>query len=154
MVPHALQIFLLFRSRKWKSYATNRQKVHKYIREFSPGCEVSSTAFPSKCCRNVATRAVRHILSCCSPFTSRGVKEGKGGKYVHSSPANPRKHLTAVVIHHSPCLQNRFNYFLGMQPHIFSQWLIFENSRINQLEFFTLEFLISLVRKIRKLLSL
>ena len=103
-----------------ESNATNRQKVHKYIREFSPGCEVSSTAFPSKCCRNVATRAVRHILSCCSPFTSRGVKEGKGEKYVHSSPANPRKHLTAVVIHHSPCLQNRFNYFLGMQPHIFS----------------------------------
>ena len=45
---------------------------------YCPGCEVSWTAFPSKCCRNVATRAVRHILSCCSPFTSRGVKEGKG----------------------------------------------------------------------------
>ena len=76
-----------------------------------------------KCCRNVATRAVRHILSCCSPFTSRGVKAGgEGRKYVHTSPANPsvRKHSFPAVIHHSPCLQNRFNYFLGMQPHIFS----------------------------------
>ena len=127
---------------------------------YCPGCEVSWTAFPSKCCRNVATRAASSYSVLLQPIYFKGGERGQlrgKGKYVHSSPANPskRKFLQSYII----VLVYKIDLITFSACNlIFSQQSTSDSSLrilINQLEFFTLEFLISEEdKKIRKLLSL
>ena len=119
-----------------KGNATNRQKVYLCTtREcIVRGAKCLGLHFRLSVAEMLQQEQLRHILSCCSPFTSRGVKEGSRGgkgKYVHSSPANPskRKFLQSYII----VLVYKIDLITFSACNlIFSQleyqWLIFENS--------------------------